>query len=185
MCVFVCTLRSGEELLLSVCLFTKGWNLYNPDTLPVWHFYTRNIAGRENPSVGHLRDKAILRLKYLLGVVDASAVPRDFLRNIDPYLMGNVRSRDDYWKYAGIDWDKKPVNEPFCETITYGSDKAKQKFYFHYQPQSGLLPLAQYFFDTVPTVPPRYRSTAAPYEQFLTERKMDAPQLPDAQPVQH
>jgi hypothetical protein len=50
-------LFSGEELLLSVCLFTKGWNIYNPDVLPVWHWYKRDIAGRENPSVAVFRDK--------------------------------------------------------------------------------------------------------------------------------
>lgn len=50
-------LFSGEELLLSVCLFTKGWNVYNPDVLPVWHWYKRDIAGRENPQVDALRDK--------------------------------------------------------------------------------------------------------------------------------
>jgi hypothetical protein len=154
-----------------VCLFTKGWNIYNPDSLPVWHHYTRNIAGRENPSVGHLKDKAILRLKYILGVVEAKSVPRDFLRDLDPYLLGSVRSREDYFAYAGIDWVKKPIVEPFCVGTPMNSPDLKTRYKHHYETLPNLLPLNEYYFDTAPTVPPRFRSTAAPLEQALAERK--------------
>lgn len=179
-------LFSGEELLLSVCLFTKGWNIYNPDVLPVWHHYTRNLAGRENPSVPHLRMKAILRLKYLFGIVSASEVPRDYLKNLAPFTMGNVRTREQYWKYAGLDWQKKPVNEPFCNMIDYSKENlVRMRYPHHFEELPGLVPLKDYFFDTVPTVPPRYKSTAAPLDRHLREKADSVPHVAVGEQISH
>lgn len=41
--------------------------------------------------------RAILRLKYLLGLIEARQVPRDFLREVTPFLLGNVRTREQVW----------------------------------------------------------------------------------------
>lgn len=125
---------TGEELLLAVCLFTKGWNLYAPDNLPVWHYYTRPAGPRFPPhhdeSAG---GKALLRLKYIFGHVKRNQVPRDYLANIEPFLMGNIRTRDEYWKYAALDFEKMTINQPFCEQLDF-SDEAllKSKFPYHY-----------------------------------------------------
>ena len=175
-------LFSGEELLLSICLFTKGWNVYNPDSLPVWHWYKRNIAGRENPSVNHLLQKSLKRLKYLMGLIDAREVPRDFLVDVHPYFMGKIRTREEFWTYSGINWEdaktkKKDVSQPFC-AVYVNSVTAHVHYKYHYRPPMGLPTLESYNFDTVPMVPLKFKSTAAPLAEYKKDMAKEVASIP-------
>jgi hypothetical protein len=127
--------------------------------------------------LSHAKCRAILRLKYLLGLVEAKAVPRDFMREVQPYLMGNVRSREEFWGYAGVDWKTKVVSQPFC-AVYVNSISASTHYKFHYNKPVGLPPLESYNFETVPMVPLKYKSTAAPLQLHKEQIALAEPSLP-------
>ncbi len=109
--------------------------------------------------------------------MEAKTVPRDFLREVQPYLMGNVRSREEFWEYAGVDWKTKVVKEPFCP-VYVNSISASTRYRFHYNKPTGLPPLESYNFETVPMVPIKYKSTAAPLQLYKEEVAKEEPSLP-------
>ncbi len=119
----------------------------------------------------------MLRLKYLLGLVEAKQVPRDFLREVQPYLMGNIRTREEFWQYAGVDWKSKTVQTPFC-AVHVNSRNAASIYKFHFNKPKGLPALESYQFETVPMVPIKYKSTAAPLQLYLEQAAKETPSLP-------
>ena len=96
----------GEELLHSARLWTSGYNFYSPVKPFAAHHYTRKGAPRfwdDNKEFEPCRQRAIKRVKYLLGLGKLEDVEEDFKVDIDNYGMGSARTLQEYWNFMGVD----------------------------------------------------------------------------------
>ena len=113
---------NGEEFDIASRGWTHGYDFYSPQRDIVGHYYN-NGPKRRSPHVGSnheshgLRDKSEKRLNYMWGLWDVrypnekglsreEIAKKAELRELDKYGLGNKRSLEDFWKFAGID----PVN---------------------------------------------------------------------------
>jgi len=116
---------NGEEFDISTRGWTHGYDFYSPNFDIVGHFYDkgpkRTSPHLETNQESHsLRDKSEKRLNYLWGLWDIR-YPDDKgmsqeeiskkaeLRELEKYGLGNKRTLDDYWKFAGIDPVRKNI----------------------------------------------------------------------------
>lgn len=102
-------LFQGEETLFSARLFTWGYDFYTPNIKVAWHHYTRDGKPKywsDHSQSTECRRKAEKRVLFMLGLGEKKNVATDFLRDIHNYGFGRVRTLDNYWKTAGIDFDK-------------------------------------------------------------------------------
>lgn len=107
----------GEEISIAVRAFTHGYDLYHPHKVVAWHEYTRSSR------IKHWDDHDLTKLTH----IDKSWWERDVMshkRNrvlfsieddptivIPPkYRMGNVRSVEEYERYAGINFKEQLVS---------------------------------------------------------------------------
>lgn len=100
----------GEELLHSARLWTSGYNFYAPLKPFISHYYSRKGAPKfwdDNKEFEKCRQKAIHRVKYILGLGPLDKVEEDFRVDIEKYGLGKQRSMKEYWKFMGVDFDKK------------------------------------------------------------------------------
>ena len=107
----------GEEILHSIRAYTHGWDVYTPTENIIFHEYTRSDKPKiwtDNPTYSDMQ--AFEKVKYYIGLVkdDTNLTPEVKL-NLDKYGLGNVRTLKDYYKFAGIDTDKKIVTTNFCK----------------------------------------------------------------------
>ena len=137
-------LFSGEELLLAACAFSHGWDIYNPIATPVFHFYKGGPKGDKsiNPVNDRIHAKSMKRLKFALGVKGSfDSLPQgEWRKDFELYGMGSARRLDHYYKYAGINWEKKSKNWPFCSM----HDDSYYKY--HNEPVVGIPALADLSF---------------------------------------
>jgi len=112
-------LFSGEELLIAARLFTKGWNTYNPIDSICYHNFSRRVGQpshwRDDPTWYRDQQNSMKRLKKVLRRPTADP-PEDFLKEMDKYGVGHLRTLDEYWKFSKIDWNLKIGNHSaeFC-----------------------------------------------------------------------
>ena len=106
----------GEEILHSIRAYTHGWDMFTPTENIVFHEYTRADKPKiwtDNPYYSDM--PAFDKVRYYIGLdKDDSKITPDLKINLDKYGLGKVRSLDDYYKYSGIDKDKKEVTTNFC-----------------------------------------------------------------------
>ena len=100
----------GEEILHSARLWTHGYNFYAPRKAFMTHHYTRKGKPKfwEDKGMGFksCQKKAVHRARFLLGQEALDRVPEDFRKDVQKYGMGSVRPLSEYFKKAGIDWEK-------------------------------------------------------------------------------
>jgi [Skp1-protein]-hydroxyproline N-acetylglucosaminyltransferase len=97
-------LFQGEETLFSARLFTAGYDVFAPNIKVCSHHYSRPGPLYFNDVKNHdeCRAKAETRVRFLLGLDGPSTVAADFLRDVDKYRFGSLRTLEDYWKASGI-----------------------------------------------------------------------------------
>ena len=96
----------GEEVLYSARLWTHGWDIYAPDENVVFHHYNR----AEKPSLFrdmpenwyHPQLVSNARARYLLGL-EQEPPPNERSESLTYFGLGNARSLQQYWEFAGID----------------------------------------------------------------------------------
>lgn len=96
---------SGEETSLTVRLFTKGYNLYHPHKILIYHYYERKGNSKhwdDDKEWVKYNSVATERLDCLLG--------RNDKFDLGPYGLGSIRSLDDFKNYSGIDYANKKLN---------------------------------------------------------------------------
>ncbi len=109
----------GEEISISVRAFTHGYDLYHPNKVVVWHEYTRN--NRVKHWDDHDCTKDIYRVyekswwerdvnsqkrnRVLFGIEtdDSVVIPKK-------YNFGNIRTLEEYERYAGIKFKTQEVS---------------------------------------------------------------------------
>ncbi len=92
----------GDEMPMSIRLYTYGWNFYNPGESFVYHLYKKEK--QEFP--GFKKDTMVKeneRLKVLLGITKDDVIPLEF-------GLGKVRSIEDYEKTFGIDFKNRTIS---------------------------------------------------------------------------
>lgn len=96
-------LFQGEEILHSARLWTAGYDFFTPLDNIVFHEYERKGKPKfwEDVKEFHAsQDETLRKVRRLLGLEQPPLVGY-------PYAMGQARSLEDYWKFAGIDILKK------------------------------------------------------------------------------
>ena len=97
----------GEEISMTVRLWTNGWDFYHPNKLVIYHLWTRK--GRKTHSNDHkdwsATDKAAKqRVRSMLGVDEEEV-------DLHPYGLGAVRSLEEYQKFSGINFKEQTIGE--------------------------------------------------------------------------
>lgn len=102
----------GEEISRSVRLFTHGWDLFTPNSVPIYHDYNRRpergLHWDDHPDWGDLDRRSRARLRHLLNM-DVSE-DRYVLNEIDKYGLGVTRSMADYEEFAGLDFRNRTIH---------------------------------------------------------------------------
>nr|WP_269106669.1 GlcNAc-transferase family protein [Massilia sp. TS11] len=103
----------GEEQSLSVRAFTRGWDIYHPLHIPLYHLYKQaNVAHAEHHwhgavdarrafSSAYLTERAKLRLKRLLTGQEVGT----------PYGLGTQRSLAAFAQLSGIDYLARSIRD--------------------------------------------------------------------------
>jgi len=105
----------GEEQSLSVRAYTRGWDIYHPAWIPLYHLYKQvntahethhwqgDVASRRSFDMTYLQNRAKQRLQRLLsgdGLLGA-------------FGLGTVRSMDEFAIMSGIDYKNNIVKNPY------------------------------------------------------------------------
>lgn len=100
----------GEEISMSVRLWTHGYDLFNPNKVILYHDYTDR--GRRRHWSDHLdwvslNQRAQARLKHLLAVQITTDV--ETLRDLDRYGLGRQRTLSEYEAFADVDFVRRLI----------------------------------------------------------------------------
>ena len=108
----------GEEILHSIRFYTNGWDIYTPYENIIFHEYERKDKPKiwtDNPYYSDL--PAFNKVKYYIGMLqenEKNNIDKHIINNIDKYGLGNTRSLQNYFDFAGIDIANKKVYTNFC-----------------------------------------------------------------------
>ena len=100
----------GEEITLAVRAFTHGYDLFHPHKVIAWHEYTRKGRTKHWDDSGEwvsMNTKTHKKTRQLLGI-DGEA-NEEVQKSM--YGLGNVRTLQDYEKYAGIRFRDRAVQQ--------------------------------------------------------------------------
>jgi hypothetical protein len=98
----------GEEILHSARCWTSGFNIYTPNENVVYHFYTRTDEPKIWKDIVYDDTKSHEKVKTLLGL-------KQNKKENTTFGMGVTRSLQDYFKFAGIDIQKRRIFKNFCK----------------------------------------------------------------------
>ncbi len=106
-----------DEIALSLRYFTKGWDVYHPTMVAIYHLYKR--AGDEktkkllhwsnDKTWRRLHDRAHKRFQHMIGT--AISTDPDVLLEIDHYGLGTQRTVADFEAFVGVDFAKRIASE--------------------------------------------------------------------------
>lgn len=88
----------GEEILQAMRLWTRGWNFYAPARPLAWHLWDRSYR----PTFWENQDQE-RRNSGQRNTQRIRDLVRDRKSDDPPNLLGDARSVDDYFKFAGLD----------------------------------------------------------------------------------
>ena len=118
----------GEEISLSVRLWTHGFNIYCPHRLLLFHLY-KTSNGEGDLSAQHWSDhkdwfllnrRSLVRVHALLDSLDQAPLDRlsptmDDVDDLNLYWLGAERSLDDYQRWAGVHFKNRSISQPALE----------------------------------------------------------------------
>lgn len=106
----------GEEQSLAIRAYTRGWNIYHTENMPVFHMYKeRDISYNSHHWYGDFSSQRIftnselmVRAKRrLINLLYGDGMPGSI------YGLGTVRTMDDFIKMSGIDYKNKTITDPY------------------------------------------------------------------------
>lgn len=115
----------GDDLSLSVRLFTLGYDLFHPNKNVLWHEYTRE--GRAKHWLNHdqsLKDQNKIEKTWWERDLESKKRIRKLLNqesndvDLGVYGLGTQRTLKDYEIYAGVDF----LNKKIQQSAVFGSD---------------------------------------------------------------
>jgi hypothetical protein len=102
----------GEELNLSVRLWTAGWDLFVPSETLTYHYYApnnRRTPWKDDIKSYKLNAPTMARLLHLLGMEPAR--DRRAITDIHRYGLGSARSIAAFERFAGVDFRARSVSD--------------------------------------------------------------------------
>lgn len=89
----------GEELCFAIRAYTRGWDIYAPNEMLVWHFYTR----RDHPKIWNQRDELTRDVTWRELEDQSHAVQRAVLMGEEEGIYGVIKNKryNDYQKMIG------------------------------------------------------------------------------------
>jgi len=101
----------GEEISIAVRAYTHGYDLFHPHRIFMWHYYTRRGLKKHwddhTSTYGVQNNNSHSRNRKLFGM-DGEVYDPVFFGS---FGFGNVRTLDDYERYAGISFSKRGVQQ--------------------------------------------------------------------------
>ncbi|MBF0176721.1 MAG: hypothetical protein HQL63_07730 [Magnetococcales bacterium] len=100
----------GEEINLSVRLWTWGYDIFSPNDVLVYHDYTSRERRRhwsDHVDWTKLNDRSFARLLHLLNV--RKSTDPDTLQQMELYSLGEVRTLEEYEIFADVDFSKRRI----------------------------------------------------------------------------
>ncbi len=101
----------GEEQSLSVRAYTRGWDIFHPPHIPLFHLYkapnTAHNTHHWHPEWEKLRD-----FKFTTLAKHANLRLMDLLferRDLGCYGLGTTRTLDEFARFSGIDYAKREL----------------------------------------------------------------------------
>lgn len=94
----------GEELCFAIRAYTRGWDIYAPNEMFVWHFYTR----KDHPKVWNQKDDMIRDHKWNILEKDSYSTQRLILTGEEKGIFGIVKNKryTEYQKMIGKNFKK-------------------------------------------------------------------------------
>lgn len=106
----------GEEIEHAIRFYTHGYNIFTPNKNIIYHEYTRADKPKIWTDQNYRDDEAFEKIKYIIGLeTDTSKLSDKMKKSAKLYGLGNVRSLQDYYNFAGIDVKNKIVYKDFCK----------------------------------------------------------------------
>jgi glycosyltransferase involved in cell wall biosynthesis len=104
----------GEELCIALRAYTRGWDIYAPNEMLIWHFYGR----REHPKVWNQRDDMVREHKWHKLEEESHKIQRAILTGEEEGIFGIVKNRR-YTQY------QKMIGKNFKEFYEQLDNKGK------------------------------------------------------------
>lgn len=107
----------GEEISLSVRLWTHGYDIYHPHQHIAWHDWKRanrkTTHFKDHQNWSTLNNMSFARVKYILGgnSPTESKLKNYVTQELQHYGLGKVRTLQEYQKYAGVIFKDKHIDE--------------------------------------------------------------------------
>jgi hypothetical protein len=93
----------GEELCIALRAYTRGWRIYSPHEMLVWHFYTRP----NSPKVWNQIEDAVRDKKWMHLEMESAKIQENILRGIETgtYGIDNYKKYLEYQDLVGINFN--------------------------------------------------------------------------------
>jgi hypothetical protein len=117
----IAVIATGDEPLLSIKAFTRGWDIFMPHKPVAYHYFYRTDHPKAHNDLKD-KDKGNHWKKLAdLGVTRSNKIMYD--KETGPYGLGTKRTLEEFGKFAGIDFKKRKIIEERRVKGTY-KDKA-------------------------------------------------------------
>lgn len=97
----------GEEILLSVRFWTNGWRIFTPAENIAYHDYHREKRPTFWMHQRYSNENALDKVRKIIGIVDSK-------EKYDKYGLGNEKTLQEYYEFAGIDLPQRKIYKNFC-----------------------------------------------------------------------
>ncbi|MBF0136030.1 MAG: hypothetical protein HQL65_07300 [Magnetococcales bacterium] len=101
----------GEEINLSVRLWTWGYDLFTPNDILVYHDYgterRRHRHWDDHADWTRLNQRTTARLQHVLGVQEST--DPEAIQHLERYGLGKVRTLAEYETFADVDFSKRHI----------------------------------------------------------------------------
>lgn len=105
----------GEEVTLATRAWTKGWDIFYPHQITLYHYYTRTNAKKHwdiHSEWYKLEQKSRERIKKILRIN-----PLEAGESLEIYDIGTVRTLADYQTFSGINFKTQEISETASKGI--------------------------------------------------------------------
>lgn len=124
----------GEELCFAIRAYTRGWEIYAPNEMLMWHFYKR----KDHIKVWNQREDQSRKHKWIDLETLSAQTQKSILTNNEPgiYGIGDYDRYVEYQKMIGIDFNdfygtkiQERINNAVLEQeITFNIDIKKSRY---------------------------------------------------------
>lgn len=118
---FLDYLFDGEEMLLTLRLWTSGWDLYSPAENIAFHHYRRKAPNVFADTPVAQWEKAqrisITRLRFIIGlqVTEKMRILPRVQQNLTQYGLGSARTMAEYEEFSGLNIQRRTSSINWCQ----------------------------------------------------------------------